>query len=42
MKQLLNLDVGKQPKSKEDHYPREDGEPYSIKMTVGNYVFYGL
>jgi len=38
----LLLDVGKKAKSKEDFYPRADGETYSFKVVIGNTIFYSM
>lgn len=39
----LMIDTGLKPKSKDNFYPREDGESYSIKIvTPKGQVFYGM
>jgi hypothetical protein len=38
----LIIDRGKKPKSREDHYPRDDGESYSFKIIVDGDIFFGM
>lgn len=36
----LFKDTGLKPKSRDNFYPRQDGESYSFKIAIGNRVFY--